>query len=486
MNIVLVEDDSASRRSMARFIRSLGHVVIECGHGGEALEVIGGEPVHLVLSDIRMPVIDGHELLRRIKGSPEMQDIVVILFTAFKDVNSAIEALRNGAYDYLLKPINPEELAVQLNKISEYLSLKAENSQLTANFNREVKKATVDLKNELNSLRKAYAREVGTSRIGVYSSAMREVYATADKLHRDRDIPVLIEGETGTGKEVVARYIHYGAGEVVTPFVALNCAAISPELFESELFGYESGAFTGSKSSGQKGKIELAAGGTLFLDEITQLNTDYQAKLLRVIQEREFYRVGGLKRLPADVRFICATNEDIQGKVNDGSFRQDLYYRLNIGRLVLPPLRKRKDEIMPLAGLFLEELREKKKTRFSGFSPEAAAIMTNHEWPGNVRELMNTIERVAFLHDGDSISPEHLDFLLRESAAQSPNGAIVGSAPVHEGELPPDGLDLDRWILSLVEKALERHNGNKAETARYLGISRRTLYTYLQHIDSRR
>lgn len=487
MNILLVEDDHDSRASMSRFITSLGHTLTEAENGVAALDILSsGVTVHVVLSDIRMPVMGGHELLRRIKGDPAVRDIVVILFTAFKDVNSAIEALRDGAYDYLLKPINPEELAALLDRIGEYLFLKEENTVLTENFDREVRRATDDLKNELVELRRAYAREVGTSGIGIFSTALRSVFDTADKLHRNRDIPVLIEGETGTGKEVVARYIHYGTGDATSPFVGLNCAAISPELFESELFGYDPGAFTGGKASGQKGKIELALGGSLFLDEITQLSPEYQAKLLRVIQEREYYRVGGVRKHPADVRFICATNEPIGEKVQNGSFRRDLYYRLNIGRVHIPPLRERRDEIVPLAEMFLDVLREQKKTGFTAIGEDAAAVLLEYGWPGNVRELRNTMERISFLHEGPVVEPRHLDFLRSEHiAAVSPASAEGARLNMNGAVLPPNSFDLDSWILDIVANALDRHHGNKTDTARYLGISRRTLYTYLSHIESR-
>ncbi len=487
MNILLVEDDHDSRVSMARFITSLGHTLTEAENGVEALDILSsGANIHVVLSDIRMPVMGGHELLRRIKGDPAVRDIVAILFTAFKDINSAIEALRDGAYDYLLKPINPEELAALLDRIGEYLFLKEENVALTENFDREVKRATDEMKNELVELRRAYAREVGTSGIGIFSGTLRSVFDTADKLHRNRDIPVLIEGETGTGKEVVARYIHYGTGDATSPFVGLNCAAISPELFESELFGYEPGAFTGGKTEGQKGKIELALGGSLFLDEITQLGPDYQAKLLRVIQEREYYRVGGIRKFSADVRFICATNESIGEKVKNGSFRQDLYYRLNIGRVHIPPLRERRDEIVPLAEMFLSALREQKKSAFTAIGEEAAAVLRDYGWPGNVRELRNTMERISFLHEGAVVEPRHLDFLRHEHIAAVSQASAEDVRPTIDGAaLPPHSFDLDTWILDIVAAALERHDGNKTDAARYLGISRRTLYTYLSHIESR-
>ena len=312
MRILVVDDVISIREALVKFLSQLGHELFAACDGKDALEVLSRQNIHLVLTDILMPRMSGHQLLKRIKESNDLKDIVVVLFTGHSDIKSAVEAMREGAYDYLLKPVNIKELALTIKRINEYLVLKEENRLLSSNFERQVRKATKDVKKELIEIKKAFAREMGASDIGIFSKSFRDVIKTAKKLHNNPDIPVLIEGETGTGKEIVARYIHYGEGEVTSPFVAINCAAITPSLFESELFGYEAGAFTGGKGMGQKGKLELAGEGTIFLDEITEIPTEYQAKLLRVIEEREYFRVGGLKNLHTNARFICASNQDIK------------------------------------------------------------------------------------------------------------------------------------------------------------------------------
>lgn len=483
MKILLVDDEKDIRSSLSEFLEGLGHQVGTAGNGHDALEALEKDRVHLVLSDIRMPELDGLELLRRIKLSRELVDTEVILFTGYGTVPQAVEAMREGAYDYLMKPVNVRELAVITDRVAEFMALRQENRRLAEDFEGRVREATDEVRRELEEIRRAFSREVGAAGMGVFSQVLREVIKTSGRLHRNPDMPVMIEGETGTGKELLARYIHYGDGDVATPFVAVNCASISPNLFESELFGYEGGAFTGASAKGQKGKLELAEDGTIFLDEVGEMPLDQQAKLLRVLQEREFYRVGGLKKIRTKARLICATNRDIKKCVADGTFRRDLFYRLNVAHLSIPPLRERREEIMPLARMFMLELFQKKRTRFDKISPQALRILENHDWPGNVRELKSVIERVALLHDDDEITPAHLAFL-------SPGADLVETGAVEDYSggldnliLPEDSFDLDAWCLGIVKKALARNFWNKTETARYLGISRGALYTYLKHLD---
>jgi len=482
MNILLVDDDAECLGIMSKFVARLGHRVFESGNGRDALKILAGENIHIVLSDVSMPDMNGYQLLERIKGDPKLKETVVVLFTGYGDIKGAVGAMKNGAYDYLLKPIDVNELSIVIKRIGEYLALKDENVRLTENFRREVRDATRDMERELLHLRRAYAREMVTCRVGVFSDAFREVVRMAEKLHRAREIPVLIEGETGTGKEVIARLIHYGEGDVTTPFVGLNCAAISPNLFESEFFGYDPGAFSGGNPKGQKGKLELAEGGTIFLDEITEMPAEYQAKLLRVIEEREYYRVGGVKLMHTDARFVCATNRDIKKMVSEGKFRSDLYYRLNVSRLVIPPLRERPEEIVPLALMFLEEMRERNRTRFERISAAAAGMLTEYDWPGNVRELKNTLERMAFLWDDVEVKPKHLEFLFKEGIARSGEEDRLMN-PDSGFPLPREGFDLKEWNRKIIEKVLEMKKWNKVETARYLNISRKMLYQYLKDIS---
>lgn len=484
MNVLLVEDDHSSRVRLGKFLREIGHHVEESNNGYEALEILKAKAFQLVLSDIRMPNISGIELTRIIKSRPDRKDIDVVLFTGYSNMDTAIEALKAGAYDYLLKPINIEELVAVMERVAEHQLLRREHRRLTQHFENEVKAATQETKQELSRLKKAFAQLVGIGEVCVISSVMRGVFEKAYKFHTDRTIPVLIQGETGTGKEVVARYIHFGRSDVTTPFVDINCAALTPGIFESELFGYEAGSFTGGLPKGQKGKLDIAKGGTIFLDEITELSVDLQAKLLRVIQEKEFYRVGGLKKVKTDSRVICATNIDIQEKVRIGAFRQDLFYRLNVGSLYIPPLRERPEDIIPLADMFLKKFSKQRKKHFSKISDSAANILLSYKWPGNVRELRNIIELITLVHDDVEIKPSHLDVLMQGKIKQiAPGGAVPAIDPVNFS-LPPGGMDIESYFDEIVRRAYEMHRGNKTETARYLGISRSSLYCHLKRIKN--
>jgi two-component system, NtrC family, response regulator AtoC len=323
---------------------------------------------------------------------------------------------------------------------------------------------------------------VGVGNIGIFSNKMREIRDLSEKLHNDRTLPVLIEGETGTGKEVAARMIHYGHGDVTAPFVSINCTAIPPNLFETELFGYEEGAFTDAKKKGAMGKFELAQGGTIFLDEIGDLPLDIQPKLLRVLEERAIYRVGGLKKIELDIRVICATNQNLFQKVKQGKFREDLFYRLNVAYIRIPPLRERKEAIAPLAQLFLTQFAEKKNRQFRYLHTDAVKILEDCPWPGNIRELQNTIERVVLLYDDIEVRPEHLRFLT------DMNGDLLSDASQCDGnvlqpgkiKLPPDKLDLKELEDEIVRKTLEKFDGNKTRTAEYLGLTRSALRSKLK------
>lgn len=483
MNILLVDDDHDSRTHVGEFLRELGHHVIECDNGHDGLEVFCAGEFHMVLSDIKMPRVSGIELLRRLSSLPSRPDFDVVLVTGYGDMESAIEALRAGAYDYLLKPVNVEELAAITERIAERQALRRENKILNEKFEVVVKAATEETRRELLLLRKAYCESVGLGNIVIFSEAMKRVFQQAQKLHADRSIPVLIEGETGTGKEVVARFIHYGTGDVTTPFIDINCAAIMPGIFESELFGYEAGAFTGGLSKGQKGKLDMAMGGTLFLDEITEIPVNLQAKLLRVIQEREFYRVGGLKKIKTDVRIICATNADIENKMGQGSFRQDLYYRLNVGRIYLPPLRHRQEDILPLAEMFLTRFAREKGKSFRTIGDEAAKMLLSYKWPGNVRELKNVVEWAVLMWDDRELKPSHLGILQKDNKKGTPvETARAGAIDYKSFVLPPHCLPIEEYINNIFIEALKLNSGNKTKTAKYLGISRRSLYCRLKHL----
>ncbi len=481
MYILLVDDDENSRQWIARFLRQMGHQVVECETGEDALTVFPNKDFGMVLSDIRMPGISGIELLQTLFNRPVKPETDIVLFTGHGDMETAITALRSGAYDYLLKPINMEELAVLTERIAEHQTLLRENKRLTSNFESEVNTATAETRKELSELKTIMARSVGLGNIGIFSDSMRRIVEQANKYHTDRSIPVLIQGETGTGKEIIAKMIHFGQTAHPLPFVDINCAAFTSSLFESELFGYEAGAFTGGLAKGQKGKLDMAAGGTLFLDEIGEMPLEQQSKLLRVIQEKTYYRVGGVKKLETDVRIICATNVDLSEMIAQGKFRKDLYYRLNVGHILLPPLRERSAEILPLACSFLQEFSHSRKKHFTEIGREAATLLQAYAWPGNIRELRNVIEWVTFMHDDSEVRPEHLGIMYRNSEDYS----TEVTQPVQESAaalidldnfvLPPKSFDLNKFNDLLLRKALEMHKGNKTETANYLNMSRRIL-----------
>lgn len=484
LDILLVEDNSDSRACISEFLNDLGHRVVECKDGMEALKEFAKDEFQLVFTDIKMPRLDGIDLLRKLSLLKTGRNFDVVVFTGHGDMNSAIEAMRAGARDYLLKPINVERLPEIIERIAEEQAQYRERRSLPDGESKVAAAVTdgaqVDFTGDFMHIR-------GIGQIGVFSDSMKEIVRQSLNFHRDRDLSVLIEGETGTGKEIIARLIHYGLSACGAPFVDINCAALTSTLFESELFGYEPGAYTGGLAKGSKGKLDLAAGGTLFLDEIGELSIDLQAKLLRVIQEREYYRVGGLKKITADVRIICATNRDLEAGVKNGTFRPDLYYRLQVGRLKLPPLRERREAISQFAQMFLAELAGKRDKRFKRISDSAGKMMADYYWPGNVRELRNILERVVFNYDEEELKPEHLMGIFKtEPREAKPVNNIKPFIDPVNFSLPFEGLPLEEYMEKIINKALEMNNGNKAKTARYLGISRRSLYCKLERMRENR
>ncbi len=483
MRILLVDDEAVSRKYLSDFLgRRHGHEVSQVENGEQALVEMRREPYPLVLTDIIMPGMSGLELLTEIKNLPYGRDSDVILLTGYADVSTAVQALRAGAYDYLRKPVKLDELVASVNRAAEHQALLRDNRELTSYFEQRLADATRETESKLKNIRRAYAEIVGTGRIGVFSDAMRAVLAMADRLNSDRSVPVLIEGETGTGKELVARRVHYGKGEVTTPFVSINCSALTATLFESELFGYEGGAFSGAKRNGQKGKLELADGGTLFLDEIGDMPLELQPKLLRVLEERAFYRVGGLRLIEVDLRIICATNKKLEAEVERGSFRRDLYYRLNLGRISLPPLRERREAIAPLAYMFLDYYASVKNSSFRGFTPEALNLLKEHAWPGNVRELENAVERVVLMYNDSMVTPRHLQFLNQDKTDTTQQHLDLTTLCPGALALPPDSLDLGQLESEIVRRALAMFGGNKTQTAKYLNLTRSELYSRLKNI----
>lgn len=479
MNILLVDDEQNSRASVSKFLSRLGHSVTECGNGEEAWVSFLKGDFPLVLSDIKMPGLTGIELLQKIKASEASWKTDVVLFTGYGSMESAIAALRAGAYDYLLKPVSADELAVVAERVAEHQALLRENKVLKDKFSDEVEEATHEVKKEVHRLRAIVFASAGLDQLVFQSQTMQEILDLSIKYHHDRSMPILIEGETGTGKEVIARLIHYGDPanpDTARPFVDINCAALPSTLFESELFGYEAGSFTGGLAKGQKGKLDAAYGGTLFLDEVSEIPLELQGKLLRVMQEKEYYRVGGLRKIKADARIICATNIELSESLNQSKFRKDLYYRLKVGHIVIPPLRERKEDILPLAKQYLCFYAKNKGKLFDNIGKDAAELFLAYSWPGNVRELKNVIEWAVFMHDDKTLRRKHLGILERgkqnsvdECINQSDSSSCI------KIPLSPDGLSLDKIKKVVIANILAKHNGNKSAAARYLNISRRSL-----------
>ena len=446
---VLVADDEPNVRESFLSVLEDDYRVIMASGGEEALKIVAEEHVDLVLLDIRMPDIDGMEVLRMLKEADGRLDVIMV--TGIKDVRTAVQAMKLGAYDYLPKPFDVDELAAVVEKVLEKRALEREVACL---------RAEVERKTRFDNL-------IGSS------PAMQSVFDTVAAMAAS-DATVLISGESGTGKEQVARAIHFNSRRKGKPFVAVDCAALPETLLESELFGHEKGAFTGA-SEQRMGKFELAAGGTLFLDEIGNLKLETQAKLLRALQEREVQRVGGSKSIKVDIRVISATNIDPAEAVKKGAFREDLYYRLNVVPVHVPPLRERKQDIPGMLAHFLKGYNDAFGKDVKGMSERAMHYLMDYRWPGNVRELKNLAERVVALSDEEIVSHESLplDILLA--------GDKGGTDEKDEGVLLREARD--RFERDFIQSMLERTGWNQVAAAKMLGIHRNTLAAKMRDLD---
>jgi len=450
IDILVVDDESKMRHILRLMLEEAGYGVREARNGAEALEIISRNPFGIVFTDLKMEGVDGLELLKRIKEShPE---IPVVVVTAFGSIESAVEAMHAGAIDYITKPFEEEKILVTAERSLKFFRLAEEN----------------------RTLRAAISQSFDFSNIVTNSQVMLDVLKEAALVSRSPQTTVLITGESGTGKELLALTIHYNSARKGSRFVAFNCAALSPGLVESELFGHEKGAFT-SADRKKIGKFEVADGGTIFLDEIADLNLEAQAKVLRVIQERQFERVGGNESISVDVRLIAATNQDIKKKVEDGSFREDLYYRINVFPLHIPPLRERPEDILLLSEHFLNEFGNKLGRPNAQLSEDARRMLRKQKWLGNVRELENTIERAMILSKFGIIDSEHLSFL-----SPQPDRPFAGGL---EFEFPTKGIDLEELERTLVTKALDLSNGNQLAAARLLGLTRSKFRSRLKNFQ---
>jgi len=450
--ILIVDDESSLRRTLAEILRKRGYATLEAGDGAEALELLRDAIPALIFSDWKMPKLGGEELLRQIRNDRRLASIPVIVITAFGSSHSAIEALRLGAYDFVTKPFDLEEIALTAKRALAHSSLDRELTALRAKV--------------------AGSSAVGAGRLIGSSGAMIDVFKMIGKV-AETDSTVLICGESGTGKELVAEAIHNYSQRKGKPFVVVNCAAIPENLLESELFGHERGAFTGAVSR-KAGRFEVANGGTIFLDEIAELPPNLQVKLLRVLQEHTFERVGSTEAIRGDFRVLAATNRDIEACVREQLFREDLLYRLNVVRITVPPLRERRSDIALLAEHFLRICSEKSGFSAVGFSDDAILMLQAHSFPGNVRELENMVERAVLMARGRVVMPDHFPASPGDSTKSNSNGNGLEllSLPFHKAL-----AELER---RLIEKALRESSGNKTEAANRLQINRRLLYNKIE------
>ena len=459
--ILVVDDDQAIRWTLREALQSWGFVPVEAGTVAEAVKQFTTDLPAAVLLDIDLPDGSGLDVLREIKR--EHPDAIVIMITGNVQVENTISALRGGAYDFITKPINLEELRVTIRNAIE----------------------ARHLRREVEQVRQERAREFNFRQIVGESPAMKKMLGLAAKVAESEVSSVLLQGESGTGKDLIAKAIHYGSQRSERPFVAINCAALPATLIESELFGYEKGAFTDAKSR-KEGLFEQAEGGTLLLDEIGELELSLQAKLLRVLEEGAFRRVGGLKDIPLDVRVLAASNRDPKTESEAGRFRLDLYYRLSIIQIDIPPLRERGDDVLLLSQYYINTIsaRLKRNKKITGLAPETIEVFRNYNWPGNVRELRNVIERALILEDSDVITTEYLPGGLLAPLRPSTLGAADQASS--QFVLPQQGISLDEAELSFVRQAIERSGGNQTRAAELLGISRDQLRYRLKKLEDAR
>jgi len=462
--VLVVDDEKLVRWSLRQKCEEWGYHVLEADNGSAALRVAHNESPDLVLLDVRLPDSNGIEILEQLKKSNDARAIIMI--TADPQLEDVKTALKLGAYDFVGKPLDFDELAVAVKNALE----------------------TTRLRSEVESLRGEVRRRAGYHNVIGVSQKMSELLGFVNKIATSEATTILIQGESGTGKDLIAKAIHYQSRRQDKPFVAINCSAIPETLMEAELFGHEKGAFTDAKAM-KKGLFEMADGGTLFLDEIGELSPLLQAKLLRVLEDQVIRRVGGVRDMQVDVRVIAASNRDLERAVRDGQFRQDLYYRLAIISIFLPTLRERKDDILPLVDFFIARYNRKFRKSVKGVTDETRKLMLKYDWPGNVRELKNAVERAMILEDHDELHPEYMPFAVAQqqsaftafevsSAASSGNSGgkqLPDGRSLPKLEIPEGGTSLEEVERELVDIAMAQANGNQTHAARLLDISRDAL-----------
>ncbi len=451
--ILIIDDDNLVCISLKKALTRLDNEVDICMEGEKAIHAIKTYEPDLILLDIYLTTHNGLELLKTIKN--EGIDSPVIMITGYADVNIAVSAIKGGALDFLLKPIDMEQLQLVIEKAME----------------------NIRLRDEVNKLNTLLEEDYLSKEFFGKSRKMQKLVNSVEKLAKSSDTTILIEGESGTGKEMFARFIHQRSPRNNKAFIQINCSAIPKELAESEFFGHEKGAFTGASNKTKLGKFELASGGTILLDEIGELTLDLQVKLLRVLQEKKFYRVGGEREIKVDVRVLAATNRDLEEEVAKGNFREDLFYRINVANVHVPSLKERTEDLPYLAYSFLMEFAKKFNNNVTNIDDKALDILKGHEWKGNIRELRNIMERVMLLADEDTIKDYHLNFLADKIEA---NDSKSGQFNL---EIPPNGIKMEVVLKDLILKTLNITDGNQVKAAKILGLSRSKLRYRMEQFD---
>jgi two-component system response regulator HydG len=449
--ILVVDDDPGHRTTLKTILKTWGYGISEADDGRTAVDRVRQSPFELILMDVRMAVMSGIDALKEINAYNPA--IPIVIMTAYSSVQSAVEAMKAGAYDYLTKPLDFDELKLTIERALEHTRLKHENQ---------------DLKARLKNL--ADSRQIVSA--STQMKSLLDMVATI----APSEATVLITGASGTGKELIARAVHANSSRSSGPMVSVNCAALTESLLESELFGHEKGSFTGADRR-REGRFVRAHQGSLFLDEVGEMSMAMQAKLLRVLQEGEIQRVGGETPVAEDVRILAATNNDLGQMVTDGKFREDLFYRLNVVNLHIPPLAQRTDDIAALAQHFINHYAGRNRKQIKGFTPRAMDDLLKYPWPGNVRELENAMERAVILSPGEYITEKDLPLNISETTGQRIPGGLPASGP---GNAAATAGSLDEMEKAAIANALEKAGGNKSEAARLLGITRRTLYNKLE------
>ncbi len=443
--ILIIDDDNLVCISLKKLLAKLGYEVDTCMDAGEAFAKIDSFEPDVVLLDIYLTTHNGLDLLKQFQK--KYFHIPVIMITGYSDVKIAVTAIKSGAYDFLLKPIDIEQLQLVLKKALDNLTLKT----------------------EVEKLQQIVRNDELTSEFFGKSAKIKKLLTSVEKLAGSADTTILLLGESGTGKEEFARYIHQHSPRKDASFIQINCSAIPKELAESELFGHEKGAFTGAMQKTKLGKFELANNGTILLDEVGELTPDLQVKLLRVLQEKKFYRLGGEKEISVNVRILAATNRNLEEEVKSGCFREDLYYRLNVANVKIPPLRERKEDIPLLVYSFMKEFSIKFNKKIKGIDSDALNLLVSYPWKGNIRELRNIMERAVILLEEDELKEHHFNFLAEQGTGYIP------SEEKFSLKIPPEGIKIDIVLKSLIQKTLKITKGNQVKAAKVLGLSRSKL-----------